>query len=152
MIGASNTAFKPRPPKLLADSVIQSKGNNIFAGALQAGSKKQFLDDNTGGKGFSRNAGDAMRAEQNYAANAAKGAQGVAGLESDAQAFNNSQTNAYQMSLEQGLLAKAGQDIDINSITFDRLFNRKAGNARLGQQRQQADLNIRLALLAQGLA
>jgi hypothetical protein len=152
MIGASNTPFRIKPPKLIADSATESAAGNVYAGKLQGGQTAARDAMNNGGRGLSASASNAMYAGQQQSAGAAEGAQAAAGIRAEDQQFDEGQRNANQMLQEQARIFDKNQMSEMNGINFDRMFNRQQGNQSLAMARQRAAMQLRLALMSKGLA
>lgn len=152
MIGSSDTPYKHKPPRLIADATTQKMAGNVFATGLQKGQTQAIgaLDQNAG-KGFSRSASDYTRADQQQAAGNAAAAQGAAGIEAEDQQFNTNQRFDNTMMLREGLAFDYDQATARNSAGFEQRMTKKQNNAAVRNARQQSAMNIRLALLSQGL-
>ena len=152
MIGASNASFRIKPPKLIADAATQSQKNNVYAGALQQGQTKAADTMNTGNRGVSAGASQAMYANQQQAAGDAAGRQQGAAIEAEDQQFN-SQADWDNQMLRQGAMAfDYGQATDANDAMFGYKFNQQTNRASVRYARQQAQQRLRLAMLGKGLA
>jgi hypothetical protein len=152
MIGASNTPFRIKSPKLIADSATESAAGNAYAGKLQGGQTAARDAMNNGGRGLSASASNAMYAGQQEASGAAGGAQAAAGIRADDQKFNEQQVNANQMLQEQARIFDKNQTTNLNGINFDRMFANQQGQQSIAMARQRAAMNLRLALMSKGLA
>jgi hypothetical protein len=153
MIGASQTPFRIKPPRLLADSATESMANNVYASKLQQGQTKGYdAQFQNAGKGFSVGSKDRMLADQQRAAGAAEGAQAAASIRADDQQFNESQKNAHQMLRDQALVFDKNQATELNNANFQRMFANRQGKSEIAMARQRAAMNLRLALMSQGLA
>ena len=153
MLGASNTSFRIRPPKLIADSATEDMANNVYAGGLQKGqtAARDAMQANAG-KGFSVGANQQMYAAQAEAAGAAEGAKGAAAIRAEDQGFNSQATFDNQM-LRQGAMAfDYGQMTDANEAGFANKFTQQTNRASVRYARQQAQQRLRLAMLGKGLA
>jgi hypothetical protein len=147
MIGASSTPFRIRPPQKLADSRTESMANNAIASGYQAGYARPAMQSKAG---FSVDAKDRMQADQKYAASVAEGAASAAGIRAEDQGFNSAQQYANAMLQQQARLFDAGQTLDANQSTADRMFARRAGNQSLAMARQRASLALQQALMSEG--
>lgn len=147
MIGSSPTPFRIRPPQKLADSRTEAMANNAIASGYQSGYARPAMQSKAG---FSVNAKDKMRAEQQYAASVAEGATNAAGIRAEDQQFNNEQQYSNAMLRQQARLFDASQMLDANQSTFDRMFARRAGNQSLAMARQRASLALQQALMSEG--
>jgi len=153
MIGASNTPFRIKPPRLIADSATESAAGNAYVGKMQnAETEARDIANKGSGKGFSQGANSAMYAGQRMAAGAAEGAQAAAGIRADDQKFNEQQVNANQMLQEQARIFDKNQMTDLNGINFERMFANRQGQQSIAMARQRAAMNLRLALMSKGLA
>jgi hypothetical protein len=152
MIGASNTPFRIKPPRLLADSAIEDKAQNVYANSLAAGKTAARDTMNTGNKGFSAGANQAMYAGYQEADAAAEGAQAAAGIRAQGQQFNESQRNAYEMEREGALVKDKEKKIREYQIGSDELFAKEQGRQSIAMARQRAAMQLRLALMSKGLA
>jgi|694.fasta_scaffold15654_3 hypothetical protein len=152
MIGASNTPFRIRPPRLIADSATESAANNAYASGLQAGqTKARDAAQASAGKGFSSVGSNAMFAAQQGAAGAADGARQAAGIRAEDQQFNAQQKWDNQMLQQQARAFDYGQMTDANDANFGYRFNNQSNRASIRNARQQASQNLRLALIGQGI-
>lgn len=149
MIGASNTAFKIRPPQLLADSRTEGAANNAVAQGYQAGYSRPAMQAKAG---FSVNGKDRMRSAQQYAQGIAEGAKGAAGIRAEDQQFNSDQTYANQMLRQQARLFDYSQMLDANDANFSQRFARQAGNNSIAMAKQRASMALQQALMQQGYA
>jgi hypothetical protein len=148
MFGADKTPFRIKPPRLIADATTQAAGNNVYAGALQEGATKARV---TKPQGFSSGANQSYQAAMQQAAGAASGAQQRAAIEAEDQSFNANQRFDNQM-LQQGARAfDYGQMTDANDAMFGYQFNNQSNRASIAMARQQAAMNLRLAMLGRGL-
>lgn len=151
MLGADNTPFRLKPPRLIADSTTQKVGGNLYASELQKG-QTAARDTATAARGFSSGASNAMYAAQQQASGAAAGAQKRAGVEAEDQQFNASQQWNNQMLQQQARAFDYGQMTDANDAMFGYRFTNQSNRASIRNARQQAAMNLRLAMLGQGLA
>ena len=153
MIGASNTPFRIKPPKLIADSATESVAGNAYAGKIRdAETEARDIANKGSGKGFSQGANSAMYAGQRMASGAAEGAQAAAGIRAEDQQFNEGQRNANQMLQDQARIFDKNQMTELNGVNFDRMFNRQQGQQSIAMARQRASMQLRLALMSKGLA
>jgi hypothetical protein len=152
MIGASNTPFRIKPPKLIADSATESAAGNVYAAKLSAGQTAATDAMNNGGRGLSASASNSMYAGQKMAQGASEGAQAAAGIRAEDQQFNEGQRNAYEMEREGALLFDKNEKIKRSQIGFDRMFAAQQGRSSVAMARQRASMQLRLALMSKGLA
>jgi hypothetical protein len=152
MTGASNAPFRIPKPRLIADALIEDRGANVFAKKLEGGQTAARDTMNTGNRGVSAGASQAMYAGQQEADAAAEGAQAAAGIRAQGQQFNEGQQNAYEMEREGALLFDKNQKIKRNQIEFDERFNRQQGNQSIAMARARWAMQRRLALMSKGLA
>jgi len=152
MIGASNTPFRIKPPKLIADAVTESAAGNAYAAKLNAGQTAAVDAMNNGGRGLSAGASNAYYASQQEASGVQEGAQARAGIRAEDQQFNEGQRNANEMLQQQARLFDKNQLTEQNSINFDRRFAAQQGRSSLAMARQRAAMQLRLALMGKGLA
>jgi hypothetical protein len=152
MIGASNTPFRIKPPKLIADSATESVAGNAYVGKLGDGQTAAVDAMNNGNRGLSSSASNSMYAGQKMAQGAAEGAQAAAGIRADDQKFNEQQVNANQMLQEQARIFDKNQMTNLNGINFERMFAAQQGRSNIAMARQRAAMNLRLALMSKGLA
>lgn len=151
MYSADNTPFRIGQPKLLADAFTQSQKGNVYAGEMQKAQTAARDTMNTGNRGVSAGASQAMYANQQLAAGDAAGRQQGAAVEAEDQKFN-SQAGWDNQMLRQGAMAfDYGQMTDQNAANFDYRFARQAGNQSIALARQRAAMQLRLALLSKGL-
>jgi hypothetical protein len=152
MFSADNTPFRIKPPKLVADSATQDMAANVYAGEVQKSQTAATDTRNTGNRGVSSGASQAMYANQQEAAGNAAGAQKRAGIEAEDQQFNSQATFDNQM-LRQGAMAfDYGQRTEKNDARFGYDFNKTTNRASIANARNQAALRLRLAMLGKGLA
>lgn len=149
MIGDSNTAFRIRPPQLLADSKTEAAANNALAQGYQSGYSRPAMQAKAG---FSVNAKDKMRSAQQYAQGVAEGAKGAAGIRAEDQQFNSDQQFANEMLRQQAQLFDFGQMLEANQSNFDRRFAQTAGNSSLAMAKKRASMALQQALMSQGYA
>jgi hypothetical protein len=153
MIGESNTAFRIKPPKLIADSVTESAANNAQeAKRRQGATAARDAMQSMAGKGFSVGANQQMYAGQAEASGAAQGAQAAASIRADDQQFNEQQRNANQMLNEQARIFDKNQMTELNATNFASRFANQQANSSVSMARQRAAMNLRLALMSKGLA
>jgi hypothetical protein len=153
MLGASNTPFRIKPPRLIADSATEDMAGNVYAGGLQKGktAARDALQANAG-KGFSVGANQQMYAGQAEAAGAAEGAKGAAAVRAEDQGFNSQAKFDNQMLAQQARLFDYGQMTDANAIGFDQRFTNQTNRSSIGMAQRQASQRLRLAMLGKGLA
>jgi hypothetical protein len=151
MFGADSTPFRIKPPRLIADATTQTAGKNVYAGELQQGATKA-RDAMSQARGFSSGANNAYQAAQQQAAGAASGAQQKAAIEAEDQQFNAQQKFDNQMLQQQARAFDYGQMTDANDARFGYDFNNQTNRTSIAMARQQAAMNLRLAMLGQGLA
>jgi len=153
MYSADNKAsYRIGPPKVIADAATQSQKANVYAGAVQKGQTEARDTMNTGNRGLSAGASQAMYANQQQAAADAAGRQQGAGIEAEDQQFNSQARFDNQM-LRQGAMAfDYGQMSDANDAGFGYRFNNQTNRASIANARNQAQMRLRLAMLGKGLA
>jgi hypothetical protein len=153
MIGSSDTPFRIKPPRLIADSATESAAGNAYAGKMRdAQTEAADITNRGSGKGFSQGANSAMYAGQRMAAGAAEGAQASAGIRAEDQQFNEGQQNAYEMEREGAFLFDKNRKLKRNQIEFERRFAQQQGRSSIAMARQRASMQLRLALMSKGLA
>lgn len=153
MYSADNNArYRIGPPKVIADAATQSQKNNVYAGAQQKAQTEARDTMNTGNRGLSAGASQAMYANQQQAAGDAAGRQQGAAVEAEDQQFN-SQAGWDNQMLRQGAMAfDYGQMTDANDAMSGYKFNQQTNRESIANARNQAQMRLRLAMLGKGLA
>ena len=100
-------------------------------------------------QGFSAGAQQQMRAAQQQAAGVAQGAQQAAGIRAEDQAFNAEQQAEYDQLVQSRLNSNYDLMTGMNNAGWQKQFARRSNALNMGNARQQAWQNIRLALLSQ---
>jgi hypothetical protein len=153
----SQSAWKQKPVADLSgmaryrkvpDAETVGFGNNEQAASIRAGQTKAQDAMNTGSRGLSAGANQAMYAAQAESAGSSEGAQKRAGIEAEDQMFNAGQDFSYQAAILGRLNNNFQQNMAANQANFGLDMTRQQGRWDVAKNRQQNWNQLRLSMMS----